>query len=195
MRLRKRWVFWLVLGAFLLMGVSPVKASEFSASVITKMGGQEIPGKIFVKGQKVRNESQAGGQTNVMIVRPDKKVAWVILPQEKTYMEMPITEDPQQKMMAMTAKDKANMKLIGTEMVNGFECDKFEATMSHEGQSTKHYAWIAKKLAMPIKMTSADGSFSMEYQDIKPGKVENSLFEPPRGYRKMKMPFPVQSMK
>ena len=32
-------------------------------------------------------------------------------------------------------------------------------------------------------MVSEDGSFSMEYQDIKPGKVEDSLFEPPQGYQ------------
>lgn len=92
--------------------------------------------------------------------------------------------------MTMSPKDKPNMKLVGTETINGYECDKYETTVSHKGKTTKHYAWISKKLGMPIKMTSADGSFSMEYQDIKPGKLSDSLFEPPKGYRKMKMPFP-----
>jgi hypothetical protein len=44
-------------------------------------------------------------------------------------------------------------------------------------------------------MVTEDGSFSMEYKDIKPETLEDSLFEPPQGYRKMQIPVPMGSMK
>ena len=192
MRLRAGWVVWFMVGAILLMwvGLCQAQSPEFSATMVSKMHGQTIPGKIFVKGDQVRTESKAQGRTHVMIIRPDKKLVYMIMPQQKTYMEMPITQDSQQKMMNLSPKDNPNMKLLGTETINGYECDKYETTVSHEGQTTKHYAWISKKLGMPIKSTSADGSMSMEYQDIKVGKLDDSLFAPPKGYRQMKMPFP-----
>lgn len=195
MRSRERWVMWVVMGVLFFMSAGLSQAAEFSAKMVTEMHGKDIPGKIYLKGNKVRNETMVEGQTHVMIVRPDKKVVWMLMPRQKAYMEMPITDESQHQMMTMTGKDKPDMKLVGTETINGFECDKYETTVSHQGQSTKHYAWVAKKLGIPIKMTSADGSVAMEYQDIKPGPVADSLFEPPPGYRKMKMPVPAPSMK
>jgi len=195
MRWRERWVIWLVVGAFCLMWVGLAQATEFSATMVSKMHGQEMTGKIFIKGDKVRTESEAQGQTSIMIVRPDKNVLWILMPQQKVYVETPLSDDPQQKMMTMSPQDNPNMKLVGTETIKGYECDKYETTASHEGQTTKHYAWISKKLGMPIKTTSADGSMSMEYQDIKVGKLDDSLFEPPKGYRKMPMPVPMPPAK
>jgi len=163
--------------------------------MVSKAAGLEMSGKVFVKDKKVRNENQMAGQTNVMIINPDKQQVLVIMPQQKMYLETPLNEDPQQKMMTLTDQDKPNMKLVGTETLNGYECDKHEITVSHQGQSTKHCAWMAKKLGMPIKIVSEGGAFSMEYQDIKPGPVAASPFEPPPGFRKMQMPVPIPSMK
>ena len=47
--------------------------------------------------------------------------------------------------------------------------------------------WIAKKLELPIRIESADKSFSQDY-DIKEGQVDDALFEMPAGYQKMTMP-------
>ena len=195
MQVFKRSLFWGVITTIFFLAASLALAAEFSATVVTKGGGMEIPGKVYVKGEKARNEVQAAGQTSIHIIRPDKNLVWVVMPQQKAYMEMPVTGEAQQKMLTLTEKQKAKMQKVGTETVNNYACDKYEATMSHQGKSTKFYFWIATKLGIPIKMVSEDGSFSMEYKDIKPGEVDDALFEPPSGYRKMKMPFPMPSMK
>lgn len=195
MQVFKRILWGAIVGTILFLSASLAQATEFTATVITKAGGMEVPGKVYVKGQKARNEFKTAGQTSIHIMRPDKNVLWVIMPQQKAYMEMPITQEAQQKMLSLTEKQKANMKKVGTEVVNNYACDKYETTMSHQGKSTKFYVWIATELGIPIKMAAEDGSFSMEYRDIKTGEVSDSLFEPPQGYRKMKMPFPMPSMK
>jgi hypothetical protein len=194
---RRRNLVGFLLAAMFLLAAYPVMAAEFSATVITKAEGQEMPGKIFMKGQKIRNEFDAGGQTNISIVRPDKKLVWMVMPAEKMYMEMPITEEAQEKILIKKPEDQVKMKLLGTETVNGYECDKYEyeVTTPQKSQPIKHFVWIAKKLQMPIKSMAADGSFSMEYRDIKEGGVADSLFEVPQGYQKMAIPFQMPPMK
>ena len=194
---RRRYLVGFILAATFILAASLVQAAEFSANVITKAEGQEMRGKIFMKGEKIRSEFDAGGQTNISIVRPDKKVVWMVMPAEKMYMEMPMTDEAQEKILIKKPEDQVKMKLVGTETVNGYECDKYEyeVTTSPKGQSIKHFVWIAKKLQMPIKAMAADGSFSMEYQDIKMGGVADSLFQVPQGYQKMAMPFQMPPMK
>jgi hypothetical protein len=179
---------------FLSAGLSP--AAEFSATSITKAGGQQTPGKVYVKGNKARHEIKMGGQTSIQILRPDKSVLWVILPQQKAYMEMPLTQEDQQKILLnLTEKQKAKMKKVGTETVGNYDCDKYETTMSHQGKATKLSVCIAPELGAPIRMETEDGSFTTELKDIKTGPLEDSLFEPPQGYKKMKMPLSMPPKK
>jgi outer membrane lipoprotein-sorting protein len=162
-------------------------AAEFSADMT--MQGADAPGtqgKIFVKGNNFRQEFQVEGQKHLSIMRGDKKTVWMVMPDQKMYMEMPVTPQAKAKMMEMP-KDQAKMKLLGAETVNGYEADKYEVAGT-KGQPSKEYVWVAKRLGIPIKMAAADGSFSMEYQNIKEGSVADSLFEIPAGYQKMAMP-------
>src|SRR3990172_6482918 len=104
-------------------------------------------------------------------------------------MEMQLREKMKKKMMMKDPEDRAKMKLLGTETINGFDCEKYEIDTAYEGKSLKQYVWIAKKLGMPVKSVSADGSMTMEYRDIKVGGVADSVFDLPQGYQKMDMPF------
>jgi outer membrane lipoprotein-sorting protein len=186
---RSKWVSGWVLAMTICLAAYPVLAAEFSATVVSKAGGQTMHGKVFMKGDKMRSEFQAGGEENITITRPDKKVVWVAMPQQKMYMEMPLSDKMHQKMMMKDPEERAKMKLLGTETVNGYECEKYEMSTTVEGKPVKHYTWVAKKLGMPIKSEAADGSMTMEYRDIKVGGVPDSAFEMPQGYQKMDMPF------
>ena len=194
MQVRKRNPFGGILVTICLLSASLAQAAEFTATFITKAGGMEIPGKVYVKGKKVRNEVQTQGQNIAHIIRPDKNLFWLVMPQQKAYMEMPITQEIQQKILSLSDKQKAEMKKIGTETVNNYVCDKYESTMPPKGGSRKLYIWVATELGIPIKMVAQDGSVSMEYTDIKTGELADSLFEPPQGYQKMKMPFSMPPM-
>jgi hypothetical protein len=195
MHFYQRRLWGAVLVAFCLMWTGPAWGAEFTATMISKVGDQEIPGKVYVKGLKVRNEVQAMGQSGIHITRPDKKLTYIILPQQQAYAEMPITGDLQKNMMTLTDKDKAKMKKIGEETISGFVCDKYETTLSHQGRPLNFQIWIARDLGAPVKVISEDGTFGMEYKDIKQEQVADSLFEPPSGFRKVKMPFALPPSK
>ena len=82
-------ISFLPLVVLVLFGIARA-AVEFSADVVIAPKGDELmKGKVFVKGDKVRQETTEKDETQVMIIRLDKKVTWTITPEEKTYMEMP----------------------------------------------------------------------------------------------------------
>jgi hypothetical protein len=195
MSVRQRSFPGVALAIILLLAAGLAQAAEFSATMVTKAGGVEIPGKIYVKDNKVRNEVQVAGQAGIHILRPDKQVVWIILPQQKAYMEMPFTKEAQHNLLPLTEEQKNSMKKMGTETINGYACDKYMASITHKGKAMQVTSWVATDLGMPIKIVSADGSFSMEYKDIKPGEVAASLFEVPQDYQKMKLPFAMPPAK
>jgi hypothetical protein len=178
-----------ILAIMVCLLASLAQAAEFSATVVSKAEGQAVQGKVFVKGDKMRNEMKMGDETNITITRPDKKVVWIAMPEQKMYMEMPLTDKMQQKMMMKDPEDQAKMKHLGADAVNGYDCDKYQFDTVLNGKSVKQYVWIAKQLKMAIKSQTEDGSMTMEYRDIKVGAVPDSVFDIPQGYQKMDMPF------
>jgi hypothetical protein len=55
--------------------------------------------------------------------------------------------------------------------------------------------WVSKKLETSIKETSVDGSYLMEYRDIKEGGVADQVFEVPAGFKKATLPPALFPMK
>jgi hypothetical protein len=168
-----------------LVFVYGAAAIEFSADVINKANGQMAPtSKMYMKNKKMRMDNKSG--ETYTIVRQDLDVSWVVMPKQKTYMEMKSHKPeqiPQEKM-----KGEISRKLIGSETVDGHPTKKYEVTYTEGKQVLKSYQWIATDLNFPIKMMAADERWSMEYKNIKIGPQPDSLFEIPKGYQKMAMP-------
>jgi len=179
-------LIFLGLAWFLAAGLT--QAAEFSAVVINRMESRETQGKIYMKGEKMRRDFAPGEQVGITIVRPDKNVMWLLMPARKSFMEMPFTKASVEQMLGMSKEHQADMKLLGPETVNGYETEKYEATVRAGSQAVKSFVWVSKKFGVPIKMVSQDGKFSMEYRDIKEGGVTDSVFEVPPGYQKMTKP-------
>ena len=123
-------------------------------------------------------------------MRLDKGVTWVLMPAEKIYMEMSSQEgaayNPQ---LDQNIKDKAEIKLLGKETVNGYVCDKYQY-IYHDTSLGTLTQWISKKFSYPIKTEykSPSGYMLTEYKNIQEGNVQNSLFEVPGDYMLMSIP-------
>ena len=159
-------------------------AAEFSADMVMTSGGTTTTSKIFTKGEKSRMEPQ--GQPTYSIVRNDKKVMWMVMTDQKTYMEM--TADPKQAPQGDKVTGEVSRKLIGKETIDGHSTEKYEVTFKDGNKTEKMYLWIATDIKFPVKMAAVDGSYTMEYKNIKMGAQADSLFEVPSGYKKMAMP-------
>ena len=170
---------------FSLIFLHRAYALEFSADQITKHNGEVITSKIHMKDKKFRIELKE--QPGYTIMRQDKNVVWIVMPEEKSYMEMSF--DPTQKpRVDEKFTGEISRKLIGSENINGHTSNKYEVTYKEKNKVVKVYQWIAKDINFPIKTAAVDGSWSSEFKNIKIGKQPDNLFEVPSGYQKMSMP-------
>jgi hypothetical protein len=121
-----------------------------------------------------------------MIFRRDKNLGWTLNPDKKLYMERPLNE---KEMEQATKKfiDSRSEKVLGTEKVNGFKCTKkeVETTVEFMGykQTVKTIVWVSKRLDMPIRTKTQDGSIT-ELRNIKEGVPAAKYFEVPGDYKK-----------
>lgn len=176
---------WLL--ALMLVFPASARGAEFSALMMVKDGDKVISGKILMQNNKMRQEfNDAEGQT-VTIVRPDKKVVWLVSPLKRTYLELPLKAQLPGQFIQIPP-DALQKRRVGQECVNGYEADKYEFMVRNKTGLEKQTAWVAQKLAVPIKMIAGERRFSLEYKSIKEGAQADRLFELPPGYQKMTTP-------
>jgi hypothetical protein len=157
--------------------------AEFSALLLVKDGGKTIPGKLYVLDGKMRQDFIDETGHTITIVRPDQKVVWVIIPQERTYMEMPLKiRLPGQ--FIQIPPNAINKRHLGRETVNGYVAEKYQIAVPGRGGLEFQTFWVAPKLGLPIKMECRPRHFSLEYTNIKEGGVPARLFNLPPGLRK-----------
>ncbi len=167
-----------------LAGPGPARGPEFSALMQVMDGGKTMAGKIYVSDGKMRQEFlDAGGQT-VTIVRPDQKVFWVILPWQKSYMEMPLKARLPGQFIQIPPQ-ALQKRQVGRERLNGYEIEKYEVSVPVGGILERQTFWVAPKLGLPIKMECRERQFVIEYKNIREEKVPENLFNLPPGLKKL----------
>jgi outer membrane lipoprotein-sorting protein len=187
--------------AFLLVALSalPLLAqvpSSFSADMkFASPKGMSGTGKLYFAGQKVRMEMNMQGHGSIMISDQSRKIAYMVMPQQKMYMEMSTDRPGAQRGPDWQAYDAANpcktvpdmsCQKIGTEIVDGRLCNKWKFTGTGKNAGSTRTVWIDEKTGIPIKTQMSDGT-TMELSNIKEGPQSASLFELPAGYQKMDM--------
>jgi hypothetical protein len=171
----------------LLLLVLPklAQAAEFTAKMVLTDGGKAMPGKIYVKGDKMRQEFTDEHGQSITIVRKDRKVVYVVIPQDKIYVEMPLKKEMPGQFLHFPDKTLKKQK-VGSETVSGYSTERYQVIVSggSSGPVVQNF-WMCDQLGMPVKMECKEKSFSVEYKDIKEGRVEDKLFEPPPGFKKV----------
>src|SRR5512139_767573 len=152
---RRRCLALLGLGLIFLVPTA-TQAAEFSAVIVKRFEGKESQDKIYVKGDKVYGEVANGAGATIVILRRDKKVAWIVMPDQQMYTEMPYSEEMLKGLRPVI--DLSAAKYLATETVNGYLTDKYEVSVKNNGEKMKHFMWVSKKLETSIKETSVDGS-------------------------------------
>ncbi len=180
--MRRHIPLWL-LPWLLLALAAPVSAfgAEFSARMVLEQKGRVMPGKIYVKDNKMRQEFLDAEGHTITIVRRDKKLVWVVMPWERTYVEFHLgVQLPGQ--FLQIPPESLSRRRVGAEEINGYQVERLEVTLPGGSRQT---FWVAPKLGLPIKTVAPDRQYSVEYQDIREKKLEDRLFEVPPGCRKV----------
>ena len=172
--------------------------TQYSADlVVTRKVGLSKPMtvKVYVDGNKRRTEQEANVE-NIVILRGDLSKRYILNPSSKSYMEGPL--DPR---MLESPSDWAKRmgivhEKVGTEDVNGETCDKYRYTSDPKkmanGQTkptipamrgpVTGFIWVGQTTHMLVKSENAGST--VEWNNIKLGPPDASLFELPPDYKK-----------
>ena len=164
--------------------------AEYTADMVNVKTGR-VTQKIAVMPNKMYFESlnDQGKRDGIVIVRLDQKKLYVVMEDTKSYMERPFDKD------RFTAADlsmgqidvQTKQEKVGSEKVSGYKADKFRNTVTMQimgmNKTYQSYQWMAPEFdPMPIR-TENEGVV-LEMRNIKTGRPNASLFEPPNGYKR-----------
>ncbi len=184
---------WLVraLGTVVLFGTflsgraqGPLQMPSFSADQIHTMSGKTKTSKVYGTSNAIRMEGEEKGKKSIVIMRFDRKVMWSLLPDQKMYVELPWASQAE---WATWAKDaEVQRQSLGTESVGAYTCDKSRVQVTLQGKVYTSLEWAAKELnGFVVKTQDEKGQWSNEYQNVKLGPQDASLFEVPSDYKKL----------
>lgn len=166
----------------MLLLTARVEAQEFSADMISREGKETVNARIYAAKDKVRMEMPE----SIMIVRRDKNLSWMVMPADKMYMEHPVDMSSSPK-VAANFDNEIERVAMGAEDVDGQPAEKFKVTYPEKGKNVSVYQWL-RGGQIPVKVEAVDGSWGMEYKNLKTGPQSAELFEVPADYEKFSMP-------
>jgi hypothetical protein len=180
-----------VMTAFFAAGTAlgagmPQTKVEYSADSFMESQGMAVTSKVYHAENKDRIEMKVQGTSNIMINRLDKKVAWILMPDQKMYMESNLEEGKKK------SNDVNNCQMeqepLGSETINGMKTTKNKLVMScPDGLKYNGSMWVTKdgimvKLDSVAKTDKGDVAFKMELKNINIARQDPTLFEIPAGY-------------
>ena len=164
------------------------QTQEFSADQIMVGPEGEQQGKIYFKQDRWRIEmTQTQMQKAIVqIFRMDKKVAWMLIPEDKVYMETPLF--PDMKPWAEKIPGEVERKSLGEETVQGHRAEKYQVKVFDGERAQELYLWMSKELKVPVKTQTVDGKFGVELKNIEIGPQPEDLFELPPDFKQITPP-------
>lgn len=182
MRIR---VFCIALISVVMSCAAAVFAADFSADMVSSTPQGSVAAKLYVSGQKSRMEMPGA----ITIGRMDRKVTWMLMPEQRMYLEQPLDVRT-----AMSTQEKMDGEVErtseGKEMVNGMSTTKYRVTFETGRRREAVFQWIDDASHFPVKTAAIDGSWWSEFRNIKTTPQDPALFEIPFGYHKMPLEMP-----
>ena len=179
-------------------GSFPQPTVSYSADQATEVtpgpngGPMRLLGKIYSANGNERRETVMLGSQSVLITRPDKGKTWVLMPQQKMYMEY--TDNQMDTPTDTWRKADVTLVEVGKEMVAGMAATKYRVTFdAKDGQQSDGFVWLSQeKIALRAEgkaVTNGETThFRMQLTNVKTETPDADLFEVPSGYSRFEMP-------
>jgi len=163
---------------------------EYSANSYFETAAGVMEGPAYFAPGKERREYLMEGMRSVNITRRDKNVIWMLMPEDKIYMEMKPNEGNSQSDLSGYQIEQTP---VGPEVVNGVQTNKSKIVMTAPGgEKLGGFMWVTPEgIVVKMDAIAMDKKnklrFKTELKDLVIGDVDDSLFEIPADYTKMDM--------
>ena len=189
---------WLVAATALFAAVQPVRAAnvldlktEYSAAsaIQTPKGVQR--GRLWRTPNALRHEMVDDARGQVLIARLDRKVAWLLVPEQKLAVELGLENFglPTELLTGNGIKQTP----VGQETVAGLRTTKVrverEPKPNANGRFDGHVWTTADGIIMKVIGSGENqgrrGDVNMSFSDVRVARQDPGLFELPAGYRRL----------
>ena len=158
---------------------------NFTADIIEKVEGQQITGKVYVKGNKYRMDITIQGEEISILVNPEIGKRYIINNSLKTAREIQnsvfqsLYINPFES--AILLMKQYDSREISSDTINGFNCKEKQIYKNEKKLMT---VWVSDELHWPVKVKTEDKpSIEAELKNIKEETFDNSSFTIPAGYK------------
>lgn len=163
------------------VGAGSAWAIEFMADQVTRIDGHSRKASVYYRDDMWRLDHNDTGPVNVTIVRKDKQVMWFLLARMKHFKTLPY--DPEQAPKVSERLDgEFAREAVGTEVLEGHPTTLYEVTAREKDADVVYYQWLATDIHFPLRLARKDGSWTVEYRNVKLRAVPASLFQLPLSY-------------
>lgn len=164
----------------------PVPKVGYSADRIVETESGTFSGKVYAMPDRDRSETSMGGMTSVVILRRDLNSGWMLMPSQKMYRTLDLSQASRQPGAAPPSD--MSIVTIGPDSVEGTPATKYKLLM--KDGSAGGFAWFtADGIAIKMDMLSKNGKkterVTMTLKNLQVGPQQAALFEAPAGYSKM----------
>ncbi len=180
-----RWVLTIILitGALWLGAANGVWALEFVAERVTRIDGKSWRDSIYYRDNMWRVEHNAPSPVDVMIVRRDKGLVWLLLSRVGLFKTVNYEEEHAQLVTERLTGETAR-EVIGTGDIDGHPTTVYRITVTGDaGKTEVYFQWFATDLRFPLRLVKKDEDWLVEYARIHVTHVSDFMFSLPRAYR------------
>jgi len=180
-----RWVLRVILvaGTLWMSAGAVAWALEFVAERVTRIDGQSRRENIYYRDNMWRVEHNNSGPVNIMIIRKDKGLVWLLLSRvgmfETVNYEAEHAQLVNQRLNGETARET-----MGVEQVDGHPTTVYRITVATGGGKAEvYYQWFATDLQFPLRLARKDEDWLVEYAHVHVTHVSDFMFRLPRSSR------------
>lgn len=195
LNIRKILLRYATTGFIALLIAGAVYSAEFSAdvkhSITSDRGTFNTNDKLYVRGNIKRQEIEIPYGKQIIIVRPDKGLMWVLTQKTKTYIEIPLADNSDKpKSIESILKQMPNAKKVGSAKIENYQCDEYQS--AEPKLEIKEKVFISTKLQEVLKreLTAKNNKITYQLTNIKEEKLPDELFELPKDYKIPTTPMP-----
>ena len=164
----------------------PVPTVEYSADRVMETEKGTMTQKVFHAAGKERSEMNMGGMQSVMILRPDQKAGYMLMPAQKMYQQMDFAKA--RETVSGTPGEDVTITEEGRETVEGLEATKYKLVTADKKYGG--FMWftdqgIAVKMDLLSREDGKKSRITMTLKNLQVADQDDALFEVPAGYNKM----------
>jgi len=158
--------------------------SDYVAHTVMEAANGTMTGRVWASGEKERRELAVSGRTHDVILRRDLGVAWILMPEQRMYLEQPLGQHERM------ASGDLQREALGKESVNGVEAVRYRVHgTAGDGRPFEGTMWMTAE-DIPVRVVTGEGPerVRIELDRLSLGFVDPGRFEIPRGWARFELP-------